>query len=183
MTLAEKFNSEFKTNLSYTVFRNFKRNHKLRSGVVTRFKKGSIPINKGVSWDEYMPKDKQINCLKTTFKKGDMPKNTAQIGDEVIRGDGFIQVKIASPNIWKLKHRIIYEEFYKIKLSKNEVLMFIDGDRSNCDIKNLQLMTKKEMLYFNKMGKYHIDKDATLSEMLISKIKIQTLDKKKGNKE
>lgn len=31
------------------------------------------------------------------------------VGDEVINDFGYVKVKVAEPNVWKFKHRIVWE--------------------------------------------------------------------------
>lgn len=106
-----------------------------------RFKKGSIPYNKGMKMSEEFR-----NKLKAQwFKEGRVPHNKLPIGSETKRGDGYIYVKIANPNVWDLKQRVIYENSVK-KLKDNEVIEFKDGNTENFDISNLVVMTKTEHL-------------------------------------
>ena len=42
------------------------------------------------------------------------------------------------------EHRYVMQQFLGRKLKKNEVVHHIDGNKSNNNIENLQLMTKEE---------------------------------------
>ncbi len=50
---------------------------------------------------------------------------------------GFIQVKVAQPNVWKDKHLVIWEKAHGAR-PKGYFIMFIDGDKSNCCLENLK---------------------------------------------
>lgn len=78
----------------------------------------------------------------TMFKNGNTPHNTAEVGKEVVLDDGYIKVKIAQPNKWKLKHYLVWEAAYG-PLPAKSCIMFLDRDRQNCDLSNLRLVTKE----------------------------------------
>ena len=44
------------------------------------------------------------------FAKGNVPPNHRPVGSERISKDGYIEVKVAEPNKWRLKQRVVYEE-------------------------------------------------------------------------
>ena len=74
------------------------------------FPKGNQPMNKGRKQTEYMS-DVQIEKTKATrFKKGNIPGNHKPVGYERITKDGYIEVKTAEPNVFELKHRLIWAE-------------------------------------------------------------------------
>ena len=62
---------------------------------------------------------------------------------------GYILVKIAEPNVWKEKHRIIYEK-YLGEIPAGHKIMFLDGKKTNCNIENLRLVKNSEEIYINK---------------------------------
>lgn len=53
MELTELFNNHFNKNISENTIRNYKKYHKLRSGINTKFKKNSIPYNKKNNGEEF----------------------------------------------------------------------------------------------------------------------------------
>ena len=65
------------------------------------------------------------------------------IGTEYVKQDGMTLVKVAS-NKWKYKQRIIYENYYNVKLTSEDYIIFLDQDRTNFDISNLRKITRKE---------------------------------------
>lgn len=75
------FNKKFGTNVSNTTIINFKKKHKLKSGVSTKFEKGNVPYN---------------------YKK---------VGSEFINSNGYTEIKIADPKVWELKHRYLYKRY------------------------------------------------------------------------
>jgi len=115
------------------------------SGKVSRFKKGQIPFNKGVKQKRYMNPEAIEKTKKTRFKKGYVPKNTAKIGTEVFTKDGYIKIKVAHPNKWKLKHRQIWEQ-KKGKIPKGYNVQFKDGNKTNTNLENLYIISRAEQM-------------------------------------
>ena len=84
----------------------FKYSHNIWSGTHGgRFEKGQQSHNKGkkVSPEQYE------KMKATMFKKGDKPANIKPVGSEREDIDGYIKIKIAEPNKWQHKHRVIWE--------------------------------------------------------------------------
>lgn len=131
-------------------------------GKNTRFSKGSIPVNKGKKQVEYMSEESIKKTCKTRFKKGDKPHNIVEVGSERITKDGYFEVKVgdftndASRN-FKLKHRIIWEQYYGEIPDKFQV-RFKDGNKMNFDIDNLILVSLSESLKINSMSDSSIAK-------------------------
>lgn len=106
-------------------------------GFNTRFKTGKTSWNKG-------KKLRSVGRMaETQFSKGDLPQNTAKVGDESIV-NGYIKVKIADPNIWKWKHRLVWEQ-KNGAIPKQNCVIFRDGNSLNCVIENLELISRKEL--------------------------------------
>lgn len=107
------------------------------------FKKGFTPWNKG---------KKGVNGKsKTRFKKGNVTWNKRQIGDERIDLDGYVYIKVAEPNKWKLKHRVIYEQNHG-EITSNTLIRFFDNNPLNMNIDNLYAVTKQENGILNRIN-------------------------------
>lgn len=119
----------------------------------TQFRKGNTPPNKGKKWDEYMSKEMQENSRKTTFKKGHTPKNHKPVGYQRITVDGYIEVKTQEPNVFKLKHRIIWEE-HNGPIPKGYNIQFRDRNPLNCSIENLYMISRSEQMSENTIMRY-----------------------------
>ena len=74
-----------------------------------------------------MSKQSQKLCRETTFKKGNRPHNYRPVGSERITVDGFVEIKVADPNKWDLKSRVIYQEKYG-KIPKGYKIIYLDGN-------------------------------------------------------
>jgi len=113
----------------------------LEQSKLHRYQKGCIPANKGKKMDP----DTYTKCAGTMFKKGNMPANHRDVGSERINKDGYIEVKVAEPNKWKAKHRVIWEEANG-PVEKGYNVQFKDGNRLNVSLENLYLITRSRQL-------------------------------------
>lgn len=145
--LADLFNQKFNTNITSRTIKSYKANNKLNSGLTGKFRKGQIPHNKG----KKMPKEVYEKVKHTMFAKGNVPPNHRPVGSERISKDGYIEVKVAEPNKWRLKQRVVYEEA-KGKIPEGCPIIFLDGNKRNFDIDNLRCITRSELLYLNCNG-------------------------------
>lgn len=145
--LADLFNQKFNTNVTSRTIKSYKANNKLNSGLSGKFRKGQAPHNKG----KKMPKEVYEKVKHTMFAKGNVPPNHRPVGSERISKDGYIEVKVAEPNKWRLKQRVVYEEA-KGKIPEGCTIIFLDGNKRNFDIDNLRCITRSELLYLNCNG-------------------------------
>ena len=142
--LADLFNQKFNTNVTSRTIKSYKANNKLNSGLSGKFRKGQTPHNKG----KKMPKEVYEKVKHTMFANGNVPPNHRPVGSERISKDGYIEVKVAEPNKWRLKQRVVYEEA-KGKIPEGCPIIFLDGNKRNFDIDNLRCITRSELLYLN----------------------------------
>lgn len=158
--LTERFNKQFGLNLTVSMMKAYKGNHKLNSGLTGYFEKGHVPANKG---------KKGVcseGCKKTWFQKGNIPNNTDSIGTEKLLADGYIWVKVNNkPNVpkrenWIQKHVLLWEQANGA-VPKGYCLIFLDGDRTHISLNNLELISRKTLAILNKKGL--IRKEATLT--------------------
>jgi hypothetical protein len=142
MDLTELFNSTFGTDVSVSQIRAYKRNHRLSSGLTGRYQPGSTPYTKG-------KKKYWSGGEESQFKKGHKPYNYMPVGSERINGEGYIDIKIADPNIWRGKHLILWEQ-HNGSVPKGHAVLFGDGNRMNVDIDNLVLVTRAQLAILNR---------------------------------
>jgi hypothetical protein len=144
-----EFNDKFGITLTKAQIGGFKSKHGIQQGTVGgRFYKGQVSWNKG----KHMTPEQYAICSRTMFRKGHEPTNHREVGSERISVDGYIEIKVAEPNHWRLKHRVIYEQHYGIKLSSNDAIIFVDGNRLNLDIDNLERLSRSELVRLNQDG-------------------------------
>lgn len=175
--LTERFNEHFGVQFKWTAIAEYKKRNNLKNGIDARFKKGQAPHNKG----KKMPAEVYEKAKDTMFKKGNMPNNYRPVGSERISADGYIEIKVSDPNVWKLKHRVIWEEANE-PIPENHALIFLDGNPLNCVVENLKLITRSELLA---MSRYHLfAKDAEINDTAsnLARLIVQTNQVKKGKK-
>lgn len=179
--LTNQLNEKFGANFKVTQLQAFKTRYKLRSGYNTQFKKGQEPANKGLKWDEYMPLEAQERCKSTQFKRGERPLNHRPIGSERITIDGYVEVKVKEPDVWRLKHYVVWEKVNG-KVPKGYRFLFLDGDSTNVDIENLKLVPMAVGVIMNKRGLYTRGcSDLNEAGSLVAEILHKTYSLKKGN--
>lgn len=142
----DMLNEKFNLDLKYEQLRCYRKNHKLPSGIDTRFKKGQISHNKG----KKTPPEIVAKTRATQFKKGQIPHNHTPIGTERMTSDGYLKVKIAEPNIWKHKHRLVWEQRYG-QIPSDKMITFINGDHTDCRIENLVMIDQQINSLLNKI--------------------------------
>ena len=147
-----KLKEELGVERSVMNIKCFYHKFKLNSGMTGYFEKGCTPPNKGKKLSPEM-----YEKLKATmFKKGYKPKNTLPVGSEVYQNRdsksgklSYWYVKIAEPNVWKPKHRLLWESVNG-PIPEGAKIMFLDGDTNNICIENLRMITKADSAVLNK---------------------------------
>ena len=167
--LAEMFNQQFDTNITANEIAYFRRNHKLNSGLTGQFQKGHVSHNKGKKQSEYMTKEAIERTKATRFKKGNRPSSYRPVGSERITKDGYIEVKVADPNKWETKNKIVYKQHFG-DIPKGYKVIYADGNKLNNDINNLILVSNSELLIANRNHLIYNNKELTESGILISKV-------------
>lgn len=172
-------NEKFSTDFKISQIKGYKHNHKISSGLTGYFKKGHVPINKNKKGMF------NIGGNRTSYKKGQMPKNTDPIGTEKELKGGYIWVKIndeLKPKNkrvnWRPKHQLIYEKAYGA-IPKGYVCIFLDGNRYNFELRNIEVITKAERLYMNKHGLFSSDPEITKSGISLARTMCKVNELKK----
>lgn len=97
------------------------------------------------------------------------------VGTERLDKDGYVRV-IVAPGKERLKHHVVWEQAHE-KVKRDEVLLFLDGDRTNCDIDNLMLMKRKYMGAYNEFKQNGIkDKELRKASLLSAILKVETTE-------
>jgi hypothetical protein len=125
----------------------------LKVGKNNRYKPGRVPENKGKKWAEFMSPDGQLKSLRTCYKKGNIPHNHRPVGSERITKDGYIEVKTNEPNVFELKHRVVWEQHHGT-IPKGSNIQFKDGNGQNCDIDNLYIISRNHQIRNNTIHNY-----------------------------
>lgn len=176
----KEIQEKFGVAVTYSQLDRYKKNRRLTSGVDTRFEKGHVPLNKGVK----LSPEAYAKAAPTMFKKGQAAHNIVPVGTEVVRWDGYIAVKVANPNKWKMKHYIVWEAVNG-PVPEKKALMFLDGNKNNCTIENLALVSRRELLDLAQQNLRSENPEATKAGIKVVKLmgKLRELKKKGGKKD
>lgn len=131
--LSQQFNAKFGRSVTRQHITGLCKRNKWANGRNTCFKQGQKSWNKGVTG--YM------GANKTSFKKGRLSHNHKPVGHERLTKDGYIMIKVAEPNKFRLKQLVVWERYYG-KLPSERLIRFLDEDRSNCNIDNLMIIPR-----------------------------------------
>lgn len=127
------------------------------TGKKFRFKKGQQSYNKGKKWEEYMPEESAEKIRKSHFLKGQIPHNSLPLGSEVTRkescGKEYLLIKVKGKRTLIFKHIYIYESAFG-KVEKGMCIVFKDGNTLNCNIENLECITRAELVIRNSIHRY-----------------------------
>lgn len=160
--IAELFHARFGDEVSLDNIVGAMKRRKITNGRDTRFFKGQPSRNRGQKLSE----ESYRKMRPTMFKKGQSPHNTLPVGTEILRDDGYIQVKISdrrdipSRFNWKFKHRLIWEEAHG-PIPDGHVIVFLDKDRQHLDLDNLACVHRKVYNIVNQRGFASTDPEIT----------------------
>lgn len=177
------YNEKFSEPITVSRVKGYMANHKINNGLTGRFKKGHVPVNKGT----HPPTVGRM--AETQFKHGHLPHNTKPIGYERITKDGYIEVKIAMRPSRKdcndnfiLKHRLVWEQANG-PIPKGYIVAFKDGDKTNCDIGNLALITMAENVTMMRRNLRSDNPELTETGILLARAEVTARKRKKGRKD
>lgn len=170
--LTAAFAAKFGTEKTETQLRSTVRNHHIRSGRTGCFEEGHRTWNKGIKG--YM------GANPTSFKKGNKPANWKPLGTERINSkDGFILVKIKErdpytcfPTRYKHKHVWLWER-KNGPVPAGHVVAFRDGNKLNCKLRNLMLITRAELLRLNQYGYKEMPKELQPTVLALAKVEVK----------
>ncbi|MBO7251786.1 MAG: HNH endonuclease [Oscillospiraceae bacterium] len=167
--LKEKFGLDYKISQ----IKSFYANHKLNSGLTGQFKKGCASHNKGKKgWNP-------PGCEKGHFQKGSTPANKLPIGTIMTKSGGYVWKKIGEgARDWRQLHILNWEETNG-PVPKGFNIIFKDGNRQNCAVDNLMMVSLAENAVMNKYRLRFYDPEHTETGLLIAKVKIAAGKRKK----
>lgn len=126
----------FGVHLTLDQVKNMRSRYKMDSGLTGQFKKGSVPWNKGM-------KGCCTGGRTTQFRPGHTPHNTRPENYESVDIDGYVHIKPPGEKYMTLKHRWIWEQAHG-PIPPGHCLIFLDGNKQNCSLNNLALITRAE---------------------------------------
>lgn len=169
--IVEMFNKKFEYQIDAKKLKYTLRNHNISIGLSGQFEKGIIPHNKGKKFPG--------TGNRTTFRKGATPHNKMDVGEDTITTDGYVKTKIAEPDVWEYKHKLIWKE-KNGPIPEGHSVIFADGNKLNLDIDNLLLVSKAELLMMNRRKLISEDSELTKTGLNVVKVMNKIHKIKKG---
>ena len=158
-------NDKFEYQFTYRQVKSAIIRFNLKTGFNGRFEKGHVPAIKGTKGI--------MKPNKTSFKKGHVHWNKKPIGSERVSVDGYTEIKVADPDKWRLKHRVMYEKYHNVVLNPKQLVIFADGDKSNMSKENLLLVDNNQLLILNQNGLINENRELTKTGLNIANIIIK----------
>lgn len=146
-------------------------------GARSRFKKGHVPAQAGKPVSEKT----RLALSKHWYPKGNIPHNVKHDGYERVNVEGYIEVRV-SIGKYAHKHRLVWEKAYG-KVPDGYIVSFKDGNRLNCELENLHLITRRDIMARNT---YHrLPEELKDTIRLVGKIKkhIHGKEQNRGSEE
>lgn len=168
--MAELLKEEFGLDYTPAQMMGYYKNHKLNSGLTGRFESGHVPPNKGRK-GYHAP-----GSEKGWFQKDHQPWNDVSVGTVLTKTDGYLWKKIddlpgAGIRNWRQLHILLWEEANG-PIPDGHRVIFKDGDKQNCSVENLMLVSLAENAVMNRSGLRFTIPEHTETGRLIAKIKI-----------
>jgi hypothetical protein len=142
----------------------------IEPSIPNQFKPGHTPHNKGKQMDAEIYE----KVAPTMFKKGNKPHNTKPNGTINIRldtqGRPYQYIKIKDCQ-WELLQRHVWTQANG-EIPKGSVVIFLDGNYLNCELSNLQVISRKENMARNTIQRYPAELQEVMK--LTSKLKRKT---------
>lgn len=184
--LLNELNAKFNETFTLHKLQDFKKRNKLHSGLSGKWKKGNVPWTKTISKEEWFSHYDLEEWREIHRVKSEKLRKYKNVGDIFKSADGFLfiitSIEYGIP--WHKRIRpyaqYIWEQ-HNGKIPNGYKVTYKDGNKLNCDISNLILVSKKEILYLaknNGFGKGEITE--TLLDIYQTKQKIKEI--KNGNK-
>lgn len=118
---------------------------------------------------------------KATGITGRHSWHSKPIGSERFDKDGYILLKIGYPRVERRKHIYLWEQANG-KIGRDEVLMFLDGDKTNCDLDNLIKVKRKYLGAFNCICRNCVTKEQRLTSINAVMLYCEAKDKERLKK-
>ena len=166
--IAEMINERWKVSVSESSVTNAKARFGIKSGV----KRGTFTKGQK-SWNKGRKMETKGRMAETQFKKGQPPVNHRPVGSERINVYGYLEIKVKEPSTWALKHRVIWEQ-HNGPIPKGNVIIFLDGDKSNLNIENLAMIRQAQLTMLNKYDLIKTDPELTKTGVNLASLILKT---------
>lgn len=155
----------------------YKKNHHISSGMTGQFNKGNVSWNKGRPMSEWMSPEGIERSSRTRFRKGSKPLTEKPLGTITRSQDGYLWIKLSSIgrrrcDNWMQLQRYVWE-FHNGPIPEGMLVVFLDGDKDNCDISNLALVTRREHLQLTHSRLRSTEPELTRSGIAVARLMVR----------
>ena len=132
------------------------------AGSKTQFRKGATPFNKGMRRPGWAPGRMKEGQFKPGQRSGVASKNWVPVGTIMPDSDGYLRIKVreavsgseptgfGNKYAWPQLHRKTWQEHHG-EIPAGHIVTFKDGNKANCAIENLVLMSMADNARRNAM--------------------------------
>lgn len=99
------------------------------------------------------------------------------LGTEKITSEG-VFIKIAHPDVWRRKSRVMYEKYHNCKLNDDEYIVFLNRDNTDFSKENLIKSSRNEIAYLNNWDTFSKNPELTRAGLLSAKLMIKVKEKR-----
>lgn len=117
----------------------------------TRFKPGQASWNAGTN---FASGGRSVN---TRFKPGNKPQTWRPIGAERVTKEGYLERKMTDTGVTRQDYTPVQHLVWRAagrEIPQGHVLVFLDGDKRNFELDNLDLISRKELMRRNSYHNY-----------------------------
>lgn len=178
-------NAKYNTELTADKLKNLMKRNGITSGLNCTFKKGHTPWNNGAS----MRPETLEKLRHTLYKKGNVPWTHREVGSTRVDKDGHLVIKVSETGAkntdWVPIKNLVWE-MHNGKIPEGQIVIVLDGDKTNLQISNLACITRGENAQLNRGHKRfeHAELTNTAINMIRVKNKIRKLkDEKDAGKD
>ncbi|MCL2182092.1 MAG: HNH endonuclease [Chitinispirillia bacterium] len=160
------FAERYGVRLTVSQFKNTVQRAGIKAGRPGGFKKGN--------------KIRRINSAAPhleafRFKKG-CAIRSLPIGSECVdsrrQSRQYVYVKVAQPNVWRLKHQVVWEKAHGREIPTGHVVMFGDGNTRNFEVDNLILVSREELGIMAAQRLYFPDAEMTRTGAALAALQV-----------
>jgi hypothetical protein len=175
--LTDAVNAKFGLSLTFNQVSAYLKNNKIASGRSGHFEKDQVGWNKG--------KKGYMGPNRTSFQKGAVPANRREFGEErICSKDGYILVKTNAIDpytghhaYWRHKHLVIWEAANGPPPA-GHMVCFVNGDKTDIRLDNLELVSRAENAIRNKMSYSALPDEIKATAALLARVYVKKHERK-----
>lgn len=170
--LTAAFNARFGTHQQPSALANAMNKHGIASPRTGRFQPGLTPWNSGMSGFQAGGRARE-----TQFQRGNLVWHQMPVWSYRQETDGYWYFKFrqeAQPGLsrrdWLAVHRLNWEAAHG-PLAAGQVVIMLDTDPSHCELDNLAMLTRRELVFFNNLN-HAVPPERDLRRALVARVKL-----------